>query len=43
MNQGNRLLAHGVADASSFIQMEVDQHTGGGSALIKIWQAPKQD
>lgn len=43
VNQGNRLFAHGIADASSFIQMEVNQHTGGGLALSKIWQAPKQD
>lgn len=42
MNQGNRLFAHGVADASFFIQTEVNQHTVGGSALNKIWQAPKK-
>lgn len=36
LNQGNRLFALGVADASSFIQMEVNKRTGGGSALSKI-------
>lgn len=43
VKQSNRLFAHSVADASSFIQMEVNQHTGGGSALNKKWQGPKQD
>lgn len=43
VNQSNRLFAHSVTDASSFILMEVNQHTGGGSVLREIWQAPKQD
>lgn len=43
VNRGSRLFAYSVTDASSFIQMEVNQHTGGGSALNTIWQSPQQD